>query len=821
MRRPNAVAPWSRLLGLVVVLVVGVAIVPAPPVADATSIVPFAPRFSANDNGSIAIFGNNLLTCPESADCTGARAGTNNKNNNGFVMVPVDVDDDASTFSSSRAAVTLPDDGEVAWAGLYWGARLGSGAGGGRPAVGNGRQMKLNPPGAGGYQTITANQLFGPTTTSDRAYQSFAVVTDLVRQAGPGTYAGADVPAATGEDRYAGWSLVVVYRSPSLPLRNLTVFDGLADVGQNDPQPITINGFRTPVSGQVNARVGLVAYEGDNGSTGDRAILRDGSNPGGTLLATRLSPGTNFFNGANDDNGTLVTARTPADRNMLGFDIKNFDGPGILGNNQRSATIDLASTSERYFPGVVTTAIDVFAPDFSPSTKSVANLTGGSPARVGDRLRYTVTFVNGGQDPAVNTSILDPIPTGTTYVPGSLVVPAGTTGSFDPAAGVRVQPGAFPVGRSVSFTFDVDVGGTAAGTDVSNAATITYDGATVTELQDLTFATRAASIAVVPSADLVISKVNNPDPVVAGNVLTSRITVLNKGPSPATGVVVTDELPPGVTGVEASWPGGTCSTAVRCTIGTVPSGTTVVVTVRATVPPGSTAASLSDIARVSADTADANPADNTAGAVAAVVRNADLSVTKSVTPVTASPGEEVTYTVTATNDGPSTATSVALTDAVVDPGVVITGAAAPGVTCTFDATGARCPVASLAPGSSVEMTVTGRVLPSATPGGSLTNAAAVQSGTPDSDPSDDTATATVTVGAVDAGLTVTKAASAPDPLLAGLGQVRYTVEVASTGPSDADPVTLTDQLPAGFTAVSATSSRGTCSVTDSGHADRV
>ena len=118
---------------------------------------------------------------------------------------------------------------------------------------------------------------------------------------------------------------------------------------------------------------------------------------------------------------------------MLGFDIKNFDAPGILGNNETSATIDLASTSERYFPGVVTTAIDVFAPDFSPSTKTVTNLTGGDPARVGDTLRYTVTFVNAGQDPAINTSIEDPIPAGTSYVPGSLDVPAGVTGSFDSA----------------------------------------------------------------------------------------------------------------------------------------------------------------------------------------------------------------------------------------------------------------------------------------------------------------------------------------------------------------------------------------------------
>ena len=180
---------------------------------------------------------------------------------------------------------------------------------------------------------------------------------------------------------------------------------------------------------------------------------------------------------------------------MLGFDIKNFDAPDILPNGATSARIDLESTSERYFPGVVTTAIDVFAPDFTPSTKSVTNLTGDSPARVGDRLRYTVTFVNGGQDPAVNTSIADPIPAGTTYVPGSLAVPAGVTGTFDSAANtIRVSPGNFPVGRTVTFTFDVDIGPGAANTDVTNRATITYDGATLPELKGLTFSTRAATI---------------------------------------------------------------------------------------------------------------------------------------------------------------------------------------------------------------------------------------------------------------------------------------------------------------------------------------
>ena len=628
-----------------------------PEPTDATSIVAFAPAFSANDNGSIAIFGNNLMVCPTGVtDCAGARAGTNSKNNNSFAMVHLDVDGAAfPTYSSSSADVTLPPDAVVRWAGLYWGARLGAGAGG-VAAIGDGRQMKLRGPGDAAYTVIGgpafAVRQFGPTATADKAYQSFANVTGFVHGRGPGTYFGADVSAATGEDRYSGWSLVVVYRSPSLPLRNLTVNDGLADVGQNDPQTITISGFTTPTTGQVNARIGLVAYEGDNGSSGDRAILA------GTLLATKLSQGTNFFNGANDDNGTLVTNRNPADRNMLGFDIKNFDGPGILANGVTSAKIDLASTSERYFPGVVTTAIDVFAPDFSPSTKTVANLTGGDPARVGDRLRYTVTFVNGGQDPAVNTSISDALPPGATYVANSFTSPSGLVGGYDANtnAVVVASSGTFGLNASKTFSFDVDIGPDAAGADMSNQATITYDGATLPTLKGLTFATRAATMPVVSTANLSITKVNSPDPVVAGRALTSTITATNDGPSAAADVVVTDELPPGIGTVTATPSQGPPCTVtasdVSCPVGTLAPGATVTVPVQAAVPPDSTAATLTDIARVASPTADPNPDDNTASSSVDVTRNADLSVTKAVSPATVSPGQPLTYTITAVNNGP-------------------------------------------------------------------------------------------------------------------------------------------------------------------------
>ena len=58
------------------------------------------------------------------------------------------------------------------------------------------------------------------------------------------------------------------------------------------------------------------------GRRGDSAFLNS------TRLATSPSPGTNFFNGTNDLDGTSVTTRTPADDNMLGFDITRTGVPG-------------------------------------------------------------------------------------------------------------------------------------------------------------------------------------------------------------------------------------------------------------------------------------------------------------------------------------------------------------------------------------------------------------------------------------------------------------------------------------------------------------
>jgi hypothetical protein len=158
-------------------------------------------------------------------------------------MTNLDLDSSASTFNSSNSQLILPLGSSVLWAGLYWGARLTAGSSGSAAPSNPGRgQMQLRGPTDSTYRAVTATFDFGGPDTSSTgagAYQEFAVVTAIVQAEGAGTWWGANVAAATGQDRYAGWSLAVVYSNPTLPLRNLDVFDGFNTVSSGHPQTIT------------------------------------------------------------------------------------------------------------------------------------------------------------------------------------------------------------------------------------------------------------------------------------------------------------------------------------------------------------------------------------------------------------------------------------------------------------------------------------------------------------------------------------------------------------------------------------------------------
>jgi uncharacterized repeat protein (TIGR01451 family) len=82
----------------------------------------------------------------------------------------------------------------------------------------------------------------------------------------------------------------------------------------------------------------------------------------------------------------------------------------------------------------------------------------------------------------------------------------------------------------------------------------------------------AGSAAPAGSANLKLTKSDSPDPARVGANLTYTIGVENLGPSPATGVTVTDNLPRGVDLVSATGPAGACAAQggkVTCAIGSL------------------------------------------------------------------------------------------------------------------------------------------------------------------------------------------------------------------------------------------------------------
>lgn len=127
------------------------------------------------------------------------------------------------------------------------------------------------------------------------------------------------------------------------------------------------------------------------------------------------------------------------------------------------------------------------------------------------------------------------------------------------------------------------------------------------------------------TANLKITKSDNPDPVRIGQNLTYTIGVENLGPAPATGVTVTDNLPKHVDLVSASGPSGSCAVQagkVTCAVGSLnpvgvnyggaPETVTVVVVPRST-------GTISNTATVKGDQKDPVNANNKATATTRVL----------------------------------------------------------------------------------------------------------------------------------------------------------------------------------------------------------
>jgi uncharacterized repeat protein (TIGR01451 family) len=184
-----------------------------------------------------------------------------------------------------------------------------------------------------------------------------------------------------------------------------------------------------------------------------------------------------------------------------------------------------------------------------------------------------------------------------------------------------------------------------------------------------------------PALNLVVGVSAAPEPVFVGSVLTYSLTLTNMGPASATGVILTDLLPPGVTLLSTNSTQGSValtSGLVNFNVGALAPGAGVGATIRVTAP---LAGVITNTVSAASGQTDLDPASNVAQVLTTVVSplparlaiapaaNSQFEIT-----VTAQPGQ--VYAVQGSTD-------------FVSWTPLLTGTASPGGTLKYTTTNAQ------------------------------------------------------------------------------------------------------------------------------------
>ncbi|MBE7694921.1 T9SS type B sorting domain-containing protein [Tenacibaculum finnmarkense] len=353
--------------------------------------------------------------------------------NSRFYMDYVDVDTDASTFSSSTSRLNLPNCSRVAYAGLYWAGVYPYETWENKEARSDDyKKIKFKYPSSTTYNDITADQIIYNVGDPYICFKD--ITTEVQAEANPnGVYTGANIRAIRGVDSEglggaSGWVMIVVYENDNESSKKFSVFDGFAnihgeikDASGNVITPaneaeITFKNFKTIPSGPVNVELIMAALEGDKGIPGDGYQIEYAPDNYVNVFNT-ISPQDNFFNGSISVFDTYLAGRNPASTNTLGFDIDhikiNNTGNSIIGNNKTSLDVKFTTDRDKYWPFLNAMSVEVVEPKIKLVKTAVdaTNLPITSEVALGGEVFYNITFQNIGTDNAKNTKIVDDLKT--------------------------------------------------------------------------------------------------------------------------------------------------------------------------------------------------------------------------------------------------------------------------------------------------------------------------------------------------------------------------------------------------------------------------
>ncbi|MDP2345090.1 MAG: hypothetical protein Q8O67_29365 [Deltaproteobacteria bacterium] len=443
------------------------------------------------------------------------------------------------------------------------------------------------PPAATTNRCVQRNHQVGGETVP--MFSCRREVTALLQNLGAGgsvgTYELSDVNLSPGdcnaepgtcEAKFGGWSVVVLWESPTEPVkRDLVLADGffaLDEQGNNgggffssgiSPE-FSIDGLT--VGGDESGELTFMAWEGDaqlgvppQNLAGNPFRCNDGrcddfvdvhSNTSATRIRLRdaTSRAGNVMNGSNNKSGG----------SHPGLDIDTFDigrtGLAVIrtgdtrillraGSGDGVADDGSGGSGELFLLGFTLVSVETFAPRFlnGGTRKDVLEPIAGP----GETLNYILRIENDGSANATNTIVKDQLPASLAYVPGTTTnncgVSSADVGGTSPvlaAAGLNL--GLLTIGERCDITFKVTIRDTVnEGDIVRNFFTVQADGSlplsvgpAVTVIENAEIAQPTKSVSVVGGGE--------PAP---GSTLLYRFRVDNDGSRPAPDVSISDDLP--------------------------------------------------------------------------------------------------------------------------------------------------------------------------------------------------------------------------------------------------------------------------------------
>ncbi|MGG5462108.1 DUF7507 domain-containing protein [Clostridium sp. B9] len=265
------------------------------------------------------------------------------------------------------------------------------------------------------------------------------------------------------------------------------------------------------------------------------------SPPSGTIYNNNLSVST-AFTGIDPDSGLTITNINPGEIVTISWE--------VLVDNAIPTPNPIENTGNITIPNLPPTTTNTVETQINTATITPQKTADKAFADIGDEIFQTITFTNTGNVDAENIVITDPIPNGTSLVPGSLNINVPYTG--DLSSGIVLTNPLAP-GETVIISYRLLVEDIPNPNPIQNTATVDYEytvdpvNPPVTQTVDSNTTTTEVN-----NATLTPQKTTDREYADIGDEIFNTITFTNTGNVDAENVVITDPIPNGTSLVPGS-----------------------------------------------------------------------------------------------------------------------------------------------------------------------------------------------------------------------------------------------------------------------------